>query len=384
MRILRLHNRQRRRGGADVVFEREGAGLIARDHLLDDLVVETAEVERRGALHAGTAAIWNRDATRAVRRAVERHRPDVVHVHTPFPVMSPAVIRTASGSGVPVVMTVHSWRLSCVNGLLYRDGATCEDCVGRRLKLPAVMHRCYHDHLLGSAAMAGSLTLHRGIGTFGRVDRYLALTPFMRTQLVAEGIAPGAIDLHPNAAPDPGPPRPARDGTVLFAGRLLEAKGVPTLLAAWDDPDLDARLVVVGDGPLRDAVETVAARDDRVEYHGWVDEATMTELLADAEALVVPSVWYEGLPLVVVEALAAGTPPIVSDVAGLSDLVRPGVDGATFRTGDAVDLRATVRALLADPELPAMRAAARRRYLDAYHPDVALDRLEALYAAVTS
>ncbi|MCB1006538.1 MAG: glycosyltransferase family 4 protein [Acidimicrobiales bacterium] len=381
MRILQLHNRQRARGGADIQLEREADGLAARGHDVDAVIVETTAVEQAGPVRAGVAAFWNRDAVRDVRRAIDGFAPDVVHVHTPFPVMSPAVIRAAAARGVAVVATSQSWRYNCASGVLARDGQVCEECVGRHLKYPAVVHRCYQDRLLPSIAVAGSLSLHHSIGTFAhKVHRLTALTPFMRERIIAEGIAPHRVVVKPNSSPDPGPPLDTRAGTYLFAGRLVDVKGVHTLLDAWRRVPGDLRLVVAGDGPLRPLVDEAAATDPRIDARGWLDGAAVGELLRTSEALVLPSEWYEGLPVVLTEAFAAGTPIIASDVGNFTGLVTPGVDGVHFRVGDPAALADAVGRFDAEADRPAMRAAARATFERSYEAETVLDLLESIYA----
>jgi glycosyltransferase involved in cell wall biosynthesis len=280
-----------------------------------------------------------------------------------------------------VVATSHAFRYNCINSILFRDGAVCEDCVGRRLKYPGVLHRCYHDSLPGSLAIVTSLGVHRSLGTFGRyVDRWLALTPFMRDRLVAEGIPGDKVVVKPSAAPDPGPPQGEREDYLLFAGRLIPEKGVATLLAAWERTTVDARLVIAGDGALMSTVAAAAARDPRIEARGWVDNAGMAGLLAHAAALVLPSEWYEGLPSLMSESFAAGTPIIGSDVGNFSDYIHPGVDGMLFRSRDPQALADAIESFCADPaEAGRLRTGARDTYDRELSLDRAIDILESVY-----
>ncbi len=272
-----------------------GEGLEARGHVVDTLLIDNREIDQIGKPRAAVRAVWNQDAVRRLRTAIEQCKPDVVHVHTPFPLMSPAVFVAAHRAGLPVVSTVQAWRYNCIKATMLRDGRVCEDCVGRVVKYPGVVHRCYHDSVAGSLALTASLATHRGLGTFRNcVDRWLALTPFMRERLIAEGIAPEKIVVKPNTAPDPGLGDTERDGSVLFVGRFVPEKGIDTLLGAWAAFEGDRRLVIAGDGPLRPTVEAAAAADPRIDYRGWLDSAGVTALLASAEVLVLPSEWYEG------------------------------------------------------------------------------------------
>ena len=204
-----------------------------------------------------------------------------------------------------------------------RDGSICEDCVGKRVKWPAVVHRCYHDSMFGKPALATGLTLHRAIGTFANsVDRYLTLTSFAKRLLERDGFPRRGSWSSQIPCPTPGEPTTrstSHPRYLFFAGRLLDIKGVRTLLDAWRRADTgDMRLVLAGDGELRPLVEAVAASDPTVDFRGWVEEAQVTDLMAGAAATLVPSQWYEGLPLVILRSLSVGTPVLVSDLENIS------------------------------------------------------------------
>ena len=378
-----MHNQQYSRGGADIQMEREAAGLRARGHEVVTMLVDNREVESIGSVRAAGKALWNQAAASELSGLIASFRPDVVHVQTPFPIMSPAVFVTAHRAGIPVVTTSQSFRYSCVKATMLRDGKVCEDCVGRRLKYPAVVHRCYKGSLAGSLTMASTLAVHRGVGTFTRcVDRYIALTPFMRERIIAEGIAPGRVDVIPHTPPDPGPPHDEREGFAVFVGRFVEEKGVRTILRAWDELDLDIPLVLAGDGVLRPEVDAAADGDARVTVLDWLDTAGVADLLARAEVLIMASEWYEGFGVVITEAYAAGTPVIASDIGNFSAMIDPKVTGDLYRSGDPQDLARAVSWYFEQADRPRLRAAARKKYEDEFHPDVQLDALERIYREV--
>ena len=388
MRVLQLHNHHSALGGAMEVLAHERELLVGAGHEVEQYTLPATEELGLSAVRAAAKAVWNVEAARETRRRIDRFRPDVVHVHTPFPLMSPSVFRAARAAGVPAVTTLHSYRWSCVAGTCVRDGSICEDCVGSRLKLAGVRHRCYHDSHAASAALTLGLTVHRAVGTTHRdVTRYLTLTDFMRRLMIRDGYPADRIEVKPNSVPDPGTAGRRTGGPreVLFAGRLIEIKGVRTLLDAWAMADTrDLRLVVAGDGELRALVEHAAAEDPTIEYVGWLGEAEVTDKMRDAEVVLVPSQWYEGLPLVILRSLAVGTPLLVSDLENFSqDVVADGT-GWTFTVGDAASLADQLTMLAADPGRAAsLRTAARSSYLERYSPEVDLARLERVYASVT-
>ena len=384
MRVLQLHNHQSGTGGALHVLEQEAVLLSAAGHDVEQLFEPSADDSSMNAVAMGLSAVWNRRACHDLEQKIESFRPDVVHVHTPFPLQSPAVFRVAHSAGCATVTTVHAYRYSCVAGLCFRAGSPCEDCVGSRLKLAGVRHRCYHDSLAGSAALTLSLVGHRAIGTFSnRVDRYLALTDFGRDLLIRDGFPAEKITVKPNSVPDPGPPRAAqqREGFALHVGRLVPEKGIETLLEAWRSTGPGHELYIAGDGPLRHLVDEAAASDPRIHALGWCDAETLTDLASRASLCITPSEWYEGgPPLVVLQSLAAGTPQLVSDLRNISESIVENGAGRTFPAGDATALAAAVTALLDDSSaLESMGVNARVLYESQHTPARTLQALENVY-----
>lgn len=384
MRVLQLHNKQLAGGGAELQVDREADQLRERGHQVEQLIVDNHEIEALGSVRAGARAVWNRDATARTAALCRSFQPDVVHVHTPFPLMSPAVFRTVHKFGIPCVITVRSFRYACVRATLERDGKVCEQCVGRRVKLPAVQHRCYHDSALGSACMAGSLTLHRAIGTFAMIDRVIAMTEFTRQHMIAEGYESSRVVIKPNSLPDPGVSDRPRLQQAVVTARLAPEKGVQTVLEAWRRLDRDLRLVVVGDGALRAQVEAAAAEDDRIDFRGWLGHAETMDILRSSLLTIVPSEWYETFGNVVIEGLATGTPLLVSHLTNNTQIVEPGVQGEVFAAGDPDDLVRSLHTMLEEVDLAAMGRAGRATYLERYTPDVIVTRLIEIYEEVTA
>jgi glycosyltransferase involved in cell wall biosynthesis len=385
VRILQLHNHHSSLGGAMEVLAHEGELLSEAGHDVEELTLPATETLGLSSSRQAVKAIWNKEMADELSARITTFRPDVVHVHTPFPLMSPVVFRTAHQAGIPTVTTLHSYRWSCVAGTCVRDGHTCEDCVGSKLKLPGIRHRCYHDSVAGSAALTISLAVHRALGTQTKcVDRWLTLTSFAKRLLVRDGIDEAKITVKPNSVPDlgvgSGPPE--GDRMLVFAGRLIPIKGVRALIEAWRQVSgSGVRLVIAGDGELRPEVEALVAECSDVSFVGWVDEDEVTELYRNAEAVLVPSEWYEGLPLVILRSLSVGTPVITSDLENFAEDVIADRVGETFPVGNASALRDVLRRVIDDPShLREMRGRARASYETRYSPTVDVQRLEAVYA----
>jgi glycosyltransferase involved in cell wall biosynthesis len=382
VRVLQLHNRQTGVGGADAVIEREADLLRADGHEVDQLFVSNEQLSELSPIRAGLKAVWNAEACRALDRALAEFTPQIVHVHTPFPLMSPAVFRIAHRRGAPTVTTVHAFRYSCVAGTCHRDGLVCEACIGSTTRLPAVRHRCYKQSAMASAALASGLVLHRTLRTFSRrVARYVTLTDFMREMLVRDGFPPDRVVVKPNFVADPGPTDPSAPRTrFVYVGRLTPYKGVGTLLAAWALMPDPPPLTIIGDGEMRSQVEAAAGASGAITFRGWIDPGEVLEALRDARYLVLPSEWYEaGFPLVGIEAFACGTPVIASDVGNFSEAVDPGVDGWRFRSADPASLAAVVEAAAGETDDSQRRVGARHRYERSYTPERNLEMLLRIY-----
>lgn len=317
--------------------------------------------------------VWNPGSTRELATLLRQHRPDVLHLHNPYPLLSPWLVRTAHRYGVPVVHTVHNYRQVCASGIYFRDGHICHDCRGRRLALPAVRHRCYRGSAAQSAVMAAALAVHRS--TWRAVDRYVALTTGIAEHLTGYGIPSERIVVKPNGLPDPGPPPPLGEG-FLFYGRLTPEKGLGLLLEAWSThPDgALGTLTIAGDGPQRGLAERAAAERADVSYLGPLDAAAVGRALAAAAVVVVPPRWHDVLPTVVIEALAAGRPVLGTALGGVPYLV----GDAGWVVPPTVEALAGVLPRAA-AEASRRAVAARRRYETTFHPEVVTERLIDVY-----
>jgi glycosyltransferase involved in cell wall biosynthesis len=381
VRILLAHNRYQRPGGEDIVFEAEARLLRDHGHEVDEWVEDNAEIERmpRARLAAGT--IWSAAAGRRLREIIGRSRPQVVHFHNTFPLISPSAYATCRDAGVPVVQTLHNYRLICPNGLLLRDARPCEDCVGRRVAWPGVVHACYRHSRPQTAVVTAMLAAHRWRGTWVRdVDLYIALTRFARDKFVEGGLPPAKIVVKPNFVPaDPGV-SVAEGKYFLYAGRLSEEKGIRTLLNAWGSLASEAELRIAGGGPLETLVRHAAERSRSIRYLGQLSQADLTGQLRSALALVFPSEWYEGMPMVILEAFACGRPVIAAQHGAPEEIVAEGETGVFFTPGDSADLAARLEwASRHVQALAAMGANARREYESRYTADANYPLLMDIY-----
>ena len=332
-------------------------------------------------LEAAVGPVISPRAIRRLRALITQTAPDVLHVHNVFPLISPWAIRTATSMGVPVVHTVHNYRHSCVAGTHYKNGAICQRCPNSAVPWPAVTNACYRGSRVQSAVMAVGQTAHGP--TWRRVSRFLVTSPHMTEGLVRQGVPINRIEWRPTYAADPGVSPPPTHGGLVFIGRLEQEKGVELLLNAWTPAVARrwTRLVIAGRGRLADVVEAKSADDPTIQSMGLLTASEVQSAIRASTLVALPSLWFEGFPHVVTEALAIGRPIIVSARTGVCELAARGVGWSAADTPEA-----WVETLLQldDTAIRAAATRARRLYESLCSPDVALDQLRRVYSDVAA
>lgn len=374
MKVLVAHNSYRERGGEDKVVEAEVALLRARSNVVVEYRRHNDELAGMGRVAAAAEALWSRRTIDELGAMLAAVRPDVVHVHNTLPLISPSLYWAASRATIPVVQTLHNFRLLCPQAMFLRDGGVCEDCLG---KLPwrGVTRACYRGSVAQSAVLAGMVTLHRGLGTWQtKVARYIALNEFCRRKFIEGGLPAERVVVKPNFVDSGAAPSQQRAG-FLFVGRLSEEKGIAVLVQASAALP-EGLLRVAGVGPnasMLDSKPGIAAL-------GALTVANVRAEMERAMALVLPSICYENFPLTLVEAFAAGLPVIASRIGSLAELVEDGETGLLFEPGNAESLAATMQWAHAHPTRMAdMGRNARARYESEYTADRNYQQLMAIY-----
>lgn len=389
MRILLGHNfyRSSSPSGEDTVYREErallesrGVEVISYERHSDDLNGASAIKLARSALDAA----WCSASHAEVAALIQRTRPMLAHFHNTFPLISPSVYAACQEADVPVVQTLHNFRTVCPGAMLFRDDQPCEQCIDRSL-LQALRHRCYRGSLPATATVVRSIVKNRRRATHLLVDRYIALTDFARSRFVAGGLPQERITVKPNGLNQDVTPGAGRGGYLAYVGRLSREKGVHLLLDAWRELP-QARLKVIGDGPLREELQRSAAEARlNIEFTGRLNRQELPQAIGEAAAIIVPSLWYEGFPMVVVEAFACGTPVIASRLGSLAEIVREGENGALFTAGDAAALAGVVRRMSSDGEaLAQMRPRVRAEFDSRYSAAANYSQLAAIYESVLS
>ena len=344
MKVLLCHTHYQVSGGEDQSFLAAAALLERRGHEVLRFVRDNGEIERMGRLAIASRTIWNHGMYRELRGIIRRARPDVVHCTNLFLLISPSAYYAARAERVPVVQSLQNYRLSCLNSFLFRDGAVCEDCLGRRLAWPGVQRGCYRDSRAGSAIAASMLGLHRAAGTWPRmVDVYFTLSEFAKRKLLETGVPEDKLLVKPNFIyPDPGMGE-GDGGFAVFVGRLSPEKGLNELLAAWRLVGPTLPLRIIGDGPMRTAIEDAAAHRPEIDYVGRLPQDDVLDAMGCASVLVMPSMWHETFGRRIVEAFAKGTAVVASNLGAMAELVDDDQNGLLGEPGDIRALAVAVQ-----------------------------------------
>lgn len=365
MKILVAHNSYQHRGGEDVVVEAEIALLRSHGHDVEVYQRHNDELKTMSLPSAALSTIWSRKSFEDLNTLHNKFRPDVLHVHNTLPLISPSLYWSANKRNIPVLQTLHNFRLLCPQAMLLRDGKVCEDCVG---KAPwrAVTRKCYRDSAMQSAVLSGMLATHHAIGTYkNKITRYIALNEFCKTKFIASGMDPALFRIKPNFVRSTSVPDWNKREGGIFVGRLSPEKGLHVLTDAAQKFG-DVPIKIVGKGPLEDVVKSNFAQT----YIGFKTPQEVEQLLKAALFLVAPSTCYETFGLVAIEAFACGTPVIASRHGGLGEIVQDGKTGLLFTPGDSQDLAEKISWASSHPEeMIRMGRRARLEYESKYTPE---------------
>jgi glycosyltransferase involved in cell wall biosynthesis len=357
MKIMVAHNAYQHKGGEDSVMESEVALLKNYGHSVEIFTRRNDDIEKMSITRVAIQAVWSSPVAQDFEARLRAFQPEVIHVHNTFPLISPSIYWVANRLNIPVIQTLHNFRLLCPQAMFLRNAKVCEDCLG---KVPwrGAMRGCYRESVPQSTLLASMITLHRAMGTWqNKVTRYIALNDFCRNKFIQGGLPADRISIKPNFVDFDAPPEGPRNG-FLFVGRLSTEKGVKVLCQAL--PSLDTVSVrIAGTGPEAGILEGI----NGLVALGALDMDQVRKEMVNATALVLPSIWYENFPRALVEAYGCGLPIIASRIGALSNLVEDGVTGLLFEPGNAKDLAEKMRWAHQNPQLMAdMGRQARVKY----------------------
>ncbi|CAN7289449.1 glycosyltransferase family 4 protein [Rhizobium sp. LjRoot254] len=383
IKVLLVHNQYKLRGGEDAVFEAERSMLERGGYDVETLCVSNHDLQSTMAnVAVALQTPYSPSGHRRMVEALAAAKPDIVHVHNTFPILSPSIFYACSSAGVPVVHTLHNFRILCANSFLLRDGKICEDCITGS-PLNGVLHKCYRSSYVASLTACANISVNKYLGTWSKkVDRFIVLSEFARTKFHDGGIPAERICLKPNFVRGPvsyplGKPR----NGAIYIGRLSVEKGVKSLIEAWRG--IDVPLTIVGTGPEESNLREQAKDNAAIKFTGFVSPKAVGEMLSQSEVTIVPSIWNEMFGMTVIEAMAYGVPAIASRIGSLKELVAHGHNGLHFEPGDPDDLRSRVREYFSPHfDRLAMARNAREEFEKKYTEEENLETLSEIYASV--
>jgi glycosyltransferase involved in cell wall biosynthesis len=387
MKILLVHNQYQIPGGEEVVFEQERELLERAGHTVLTYCRTNYEAESYSGVRKFTLVkniAWSADTTAAIGQLLRQEKPDVVHVHNTFMMISSSIFAACHEAGVPVVQTLHNFRMFCPAANFIRDGKVCEECADHSL-LRGIGHGCFRNSRAATATVALMIKTQRQRRSYA--DFHIALSEFSRQKFIANGLAPEKLWVKPNfVSPDPGE-RGAEGAYTIYAGRLSEEKGLDTLLNAWRQLQCDIPLMIVGDGPLLGPLQKQAAELGlgSVTFAGRLSRPETQAAIKAARFLIAPSQCYENFPMGIAESFACGVPVVCSRLGGMKELVEAGHTGLHFTPGNAAELANQVQWAWAHPEqMRAMGKQARREYLNKYTAEKNYPLLMEIYQRATA
>ena len=382
MKILLIHNKYQQPGGEDAVFKSESDLLSRHGHTVEHMIYDNSIIKTLAdKCLSGIRTIYNPVSARAIQKRIEQFSPNLIHVHNFVPLVSPSVLFVANKNNIPVVITLHNYRLICPSATLFHNNRVYEKSIHSIFPWDAVIKGVYRNSIIQTAAVALMTAWHNIIGTWrNKVDLYITLTQFAKEKFRNSTLAipEEKLIVKPNFVVNMGKGAAARENFFLFVGRLTDEKGIQTLLDATKLHDF--KLVIIGDGPLRHLVEDFARTNTNLHYLGFQNKDTVIHHLKTCKALIFPSIWYEGFPMTILEAFSTGTLVLASKLGGMAEIIEHRVNGMHFEGGNAQDLVTKIIEITNQPEwVKCMSGNARLTYLEQYTPEKNYTMLVAIY-----
>ncbi len=383
MKIIQVHNSYQIRAGEDIAVESERLLLQSKGETIIPYHEDNSEIASYS--HVENAKLffrtsWSQKSFQRMKRAIQQERPDIIHVHNTFPLISPSVLYAAKQASLPVVQTLHNFRIFCPKATFFREGKVCNACLHDSL-WNSVRYSCYRDSKLQSYTVAQMLWVHRALNTWDKnIDTFIALSRFSKEKFVEGGIQESRIVVKPNFIHVDVAPDYRHSSYAVSVGRLSPEKGVDVLLKAWKGQTLP--LKIIGDGQLRSVLETKTRESElvNVEFMGGIPHADVISQIQRSSFLVFSSLCYENFPLAIVEAFACGKPVIASRLGAMAEIVSDGVTGLLFEPGNEVELADKVRWALEHPDhMRQMGINARKAFEENYTPERNYEMLISIY-----
>jgi glycosyltransferase involved in cell wall biosynthesis len=383
VKILFIHNKYKHYGGEDVALELESSVLLEKGHEVNTLSFDNKHIVGFfSKIGAAFQAVYSFSSARKTSNTILQFKPDIIHIHNLFFIASPSIIYAARKHKIPVVLTLNNYRLLCANSLLMRDNEVCELCIHKKFPFHGIRYKCYRGSSAESALVTTITGFHKLISTWkNKVSAFIALNDFSRSKFLNSSlqIPVGKIMAKSNFVRDPGEGNKIREDFFLFVGRIAKEKGVHVLAKAFAAMP-DNKIIIIGDGPEKISLQEKFRSYKNISFTGQMEKQLVKEYMKQCKAFICPSIWYEGTPLTIIEAFAAGTPVITSRLGSMAETVSDGFNGLLFTVGDADDLAKKVSIFLKETRNSAMfYENARQTYLEKYHEDVHYSAILKIY-----
>ncbi len=397
MKILLVHNfyGSTAPSGENTAFVSEASLLRNRGHSIIEFTRHSDELLHQGlygTVRGALGTVWNPMSLRKLKSTLRETRPEIVHVHNTFPILSPSVLYATSDLNIPTVMTLHNYRIGCSAATALRKDEPCTLCLDKKSVLPALRYGCYRDNRIATLPVSLMIALHNAKNTWKKnVDAFITLTEFQRKKMVQFGIPEASLFVKPQFLENPPEPLPwrRRESKAVFIGRLYAAKGIHILIESWMKWGKNAApLEIIGDGPMRNELMNAASKSEAassISFLGNLSHVEAMKRLSSAKLLILPSLCFEGFPMVVQEAYAHGVPIAASNIGSLPHLIAENRTGTLFAPGNAESLLASVQTLLADDkQLRILGAQAKQEFDSKYTAGKNYDILMSIYASAAA
>jgi len=342
MKILLIHNAYQKFGGEDVVFRMERQLLKDNGHEVVEYTVSNHDINSDsffGKVKVALETIWSNKQYKKVKRLLKEINPDIVHVHNTFPQLSPSIYWAIKSCNLPVVQTLHNYRLTCANGLLFRSNKPCDLCTTGNFSA-ALKYKCYRNSLMATAPLVLMQKIHRILGTFNnKVDVYITLNSFNKDIMVKSGLPEEKMYIKPNFINSRNLSKRSRKKQLIFVGRVSPEKGLDLLLESFTKlKSNEYELVIIGDGPEKDRLQEKYKNVNEICWMGHLSHNEVLNEIEQSRGIIMPSRWYETFGMVVIEAFSVGTPAIGPNHAGIPELIQNGINGYLFNPNDTESL----------------------------------------------
>jgi len=370
MKIIQIHNAYKYFGGEDSIVDREKKLLVKNGHEVSQLIRKNNDEINNiwDQLIVSKNLIHSKKSEEIVNAKINSVKPDIVHIHNFFPLWTPSILDACIKNKMPVVMTLHNYRLVCASANLYRNGRICELCPQKGLR-HALYYGCYQDSFIKTLPVTNLLFNFKKKKLWSKIDKLIALTEFAKKKFIEFGIPENKLTVKPNFIDESKKVEnfnPAKEEFILYIGRLNREKGIETLIKAWEK--IDFKLKIFGDGPLKEKIEKIVSNNKKIELNGFIPNTEISEKMSQAKFLIFPSEWYEGFSITLLEAFANKLPVLSSDIGSMKEIINDNINGVLFKSGDTQDLVNKINKMIMNPELlDTLKEKAYENYLNLYN-----------------